>query len=71
MYCIYMYTHKVTKTDIYLAFLNNELPLILEDVTLLTRECKYRLQHDIVTDLIRVLPCNGSVNSPTYTGCQQ
>jgi hypothetical protein len=26
---------------------------------------------DIVTDLIRALPGNNSVNSPTYTGGQQ
>jgi hypothetical protein len=26
---------------------------------------------DIVTDLIRALPGNGSVKSPTYTGSQQ
>jgi hypothetical protein len=30
-----------------------------------------QLEENIATDLIRALPDNGSVNSPTYTGGQQ
>jgi hypothetical protein len=39
-----MYTNKVTKADICPAFLHTELPVILEDVMLLTLACKYLLQ---------------------------